>query len=322
MDLRQLRYFLQIVDSGSLSRASEILRIAQPSLSLQLKALEEELGTVLLIRHPRGVTPTDLGLLLCDHARKILREVDHAKDAIQSQIATPLGKVIVGLPTSACRGLTVPFIEALAEQFPSISLHIVESMTGFLDEWIRSGRLDVAVLYDPRPSEHVFTTDILTEDLHLLASPESSLKAGKAVPFEKVWKLPLVLPGVSNVLRGLMEQMAVRVGVDPGPILDCDSLPSILEMVKQGRYTIMPHFAATAEIGRGEIIALPIIDPTPSWTLSIAISKRVLNPRATEAVAELLVNVIRELVQNGDWHATLSRERNRNGKRSGLRPGA
>jgi DNA-binding transcriptional LysR family regulator len=319
MDLRQLRYFLQIVDSGSLSRASEILRIAQPSLSLQLKALEDELGTTLLIRHPRGVTPTDLGLLLCDHARKILREVDHAKDAIQSQIATPLGKVIVGLPTSACRGLTVPFMDALAGQFPSISLHIVESMTGFLDEWIRSGRLDVAVLYDPRSSEHVFTMDILTEELCLLASPAAGFRTDEAVPFEKIWRLPLVLPGASNVLRTLMEQMAVRAGVEPGPILDCDSLPSILEMVKQGHFTIMPRFAATAEIGRGEIIALPITDPTPSWTLSIAISNRALNPRASEAVAELLVNVIRDLVQDGRWQATLSRERARNGKRAGQR---
>jgi DNA-binding transcriptional LysR family regulator len=210
-------------------------------------------------------------------------------------------------------------MEALAEQFPSISLHIVESMTGFLDEWIRSGRLDVAVLYDPRPSEHVFTMDILTEDLCLLASPAAGFRAEEAVPFETIWRLPLVLPGASNVLRALMEQMAVRAGVEPGPILDCDSLPSILEMVKQGHFTIMPRFAATAEIGRGEIIALAIADPAPSWTLSIAISNRALNPRASEAVAELLVNVIRDLVQDGRWQATLSRERTRNGKRSAQR---
>lgn len=316
MDLRQLRYFLQIADSGSLSRASEILRIAQPSLSLQLKALEDELGAALLIRHPRGVTPTDLGLLLCDHARKILREVEHAKDAIQSQIETPLGKVIVGLPTSACRGLTVPFMEALGEQYPSIQLHIVESMTGFLDEWIRSGRLDVAVLYDPRPSEHVFTTDILTEELHLLASPTAGFSASEEVPFREIWRLPLVLPGASNVLRSLIEQMTVRAGLNPGPIQDCDSLPSILELVKQGHFSIMPRFAATAEIERAEIMALRMCDPTPTWTLSIAISNRALNPRASEAVAELLVHVVRGLVQSGRWQATLSRERPRGGKRA------
>jgi DNA-binding transcriptional LysR family regulator len=122
-----------------------------------------------------------------------------------------------------------------------------------------------------------------------------------------MWKLPLVLPGASNVLRALMEQMAVRAGVEPGSILDCDSLPSILEMVKQGHFTIMPRFAATADISRGEIIALPIADPAPSWTL------------ASEAVAELLVNVIRDLVQDGRWRATLSRDRARGSKRPGQR---
>lgn len=316
MDLRQLRYFLQIVDSGSLSRASEILRMAQPSLSLQLRALEEELGTVLLIRHPRGVTPTDLGLLLCDHARKILREVEHATSALQSQIANPLGKVVVGLPTSACRGLTVPLIKALGQQFPSIKLHIVESMTGFLDEWIRSGRIDVAVLYNPRPSEHVFTTDILSEQLHLLVSSRGEFKEMAEIQFNQIWQFPLVLPGGSNVLRSLLEQMTVRFGAEAGAIQDCDSLPSILELVKEGYCTIMPRFAATAEIERGEIIALRILDPSPSWTLSIAVSNRALNPRASKAVAEVLVNVVRDLVRTGHWDGTLSRERVRWGKRA------
>lgn len=315
MDLRQLRYFLQIVDCGSLSRASEILRIAQPSLSLQLKALEEELGAELLIRHPRGVTPTDLGLLLCDHARKILREVDHAKEAIQSQAANPLGKVVVGLPTSACRGLTVPFVQAVAHQLSGVSLHIVEAMTGVLDEWMRAGRLDVAVIYDRRASEHIVSTDIIVEELYLLASPAAAAKLPETVPFDTLWTLPLVLPGSSNILRTLIEQTAVRQGLDAGRIVDCDSLPGIIEMVTMGYYTVLPHFAAAAEITRGDIIARPIVAPTPSWTLSIVQSKRTLNPRASDAVAAVLVTVIRELIQTGEWRATPVRERSRGSRR-------
>jgi DNA-binding transcriptional LysR family regulator len=83
MDLRQLKYFVQIAESGNFSRAAEVLRIAQPSLSQQIKSLEEELGVKLLVRHARGVTATEHGQQLYDHARRILQELDHAKDSVR-----------------------------------------------------------------------------------------------------------------------------------------------------------------------------------------------------------------------------------------------
>ena len=95
MDLRQLKYFVQIAESGNFSRAAEILRIAQPSLSQQVKNLEEELGVELLLRHARGVTPTEMGQQLYDHARRILEEVDRVKDVVRSQSVNPSGRVAV-----------------------------------------------------------------------------------------------------------------------------------------------------------------------------------------------------------------------------------
>jgi LysR family nitrogen assimilation transcriptional regulator len=155
MDLRQLKYFVQIAESGNFSRAAEVLGVAQPSLSQQMRNLEDELGVELLARHARGVTPTELGQQLCDHARRILLEVDRAKEALRSRSANPSGRVSVGLPTSACRGLSLSLFQALAERQPNITLHLVEAMTGYLDELIQAGRLDVALLYDHKAFEHV-----------------------------------------------------------------------------------------------------------------------------------------------------------------------
>lgn len=309
MDLRQLRYFLQIVDCGSISRASEILRIAQPSLSLQLKALEEELNAELLVRHARGVTATDVGLLLCDHARKILREVDHAKEAVQSQAANPLGKVLIGIPTSACRGLTRPLVEATAEKLPGVSIHIIEAMTGGLDEWLRAGQLDVAVLYNRRVSEHVISQDILSENLGLIARTQDAENLPKTISFAETWSLPLVIPGPSNVFRTLVDELAIKKGLERASesITDCDSLPGILKMVSLGKYTILPSFAVNEEISRGDICSIPIHSPTPSWVLSVVQSKRTLNPRASEAVARVLTEVAGGLVHSGAWAATLLR---------------
>lgn len=143
MDLRQLKYFVQIAESGNFSRAAEVLRIAQPSLSQQMKNLEEELGVALLMRHARGVTPSELGQQFYDHARRILEEVDRVKDQVRSKSLNPSGRVSVGLPTSACRGLGLPLISAMAEHQPNIALHVVEAMTGYLDDFLQAGRLDV-----------------------------------------------------------------------------------------------------------------------------------------------------------------------------------
>jgi LysR family transcriptional regulator, nitrogen assimilation regulatory protein len=105
MDLRQLRSFVQIADLASISKAAERLHITQPSLSLQIKSLETELGVQLLTRHSKGVTPTNQGRVLVGHARKILGDLDQITKLLSSTSSNPTGRVAVGIPTSACRGL-------------------------------------------------------------------------------------------------------------------------------------------------------------------------------------------------------------------------
>jgi LysR family transcriptional regulator, nitrogen assimilation regulatory protein len=307
MDLRQLRYFTQIAESGNVSRAAEVLRIAQPSLSQQIKNLEEELGVDLLFRHSKGVTPTELGLQFYEHAQRILNEVERAKDVIRSRSSSPSGRVSVGLPTSACRGLSYPLFSAIAERLPHIALHIVEAMTGSLDEWIQSGRLDVALLYDHKAFENVAWTEMMVENLVLFVPPDSPVAQQSKIDFKQVFQMPLpvVLPGRPNVLRVVIEQLAARHNVDPAAI-DCDSLPAIAELVRSKKFAaIMPHFALAAEVSRGEMVAVPIVNPSPSWRLSVVVSQRTMNARGSENVASVLADVIASLVDQGIWKARL-----------------
>jgi DNA-binding transcriptional LysR family regulator len=306
MDLRQLRYLVQIAECGSLSRASEVLRIAQPSLSMQVKLLENELGAELLIRHARGVTPTDLGLEFIEHARKILREVERARDSIRAHASDPIGKVSVGLPTSACRGLSVQLLNTIAAKHPRVSLQIVEAMTGNLDEWIQLGRLDVALLYDHRAFEHVAWTEMMVEDLMLIVWAGSPLAREISIAYQQLAEILLAVPARPNVLRSILEHNAVRAGIEL-QTLECDSLPAIGRLVRDGGYaTVMNHFAFSEEIRRGELAAVPIVDPTPSWRLSVVVSQRTVNSRASEAVARVLADVIGDLVQKQIWMAHLT----------------
>jgi DNA-binding transcriptional LysR family regulator len=305
VDLRQLRSFVSVVECGSVSRAAELLRISQPSLSIQVRGLEDELGVDLLVRHPRGVTPTDIGLVFCDHARNILRDVDHARDAIRSQVSSPVGRVSLGLPTSACRGLSVPLLSAMKQRYPNISVHVVEGMTGTLDEWIQLGRLDVALLYNHRAYEHMAWNEVITEELQLHVPRGSRLARRKSIPFRELAHLPLVLPGRPNVLRALIEQIASRIDIRL-TAADCDSLPAIRQLVLAGSPTIMPPFAMAEEIGRGEMVAIPITAPKPTWELSIVVSQRTVHARASRIVAEVMASVITDLVKRRTWRARLS----------------
>jgi LysR family nitrogen assimilation transcriptional regulator len=305
MEFRQLKYFVQIAESGNFSRAAEVLRVAQPSLSQQMKNLEHELGVELLTRHARGVSTTELGQQFYDHARRILQEVDRAKETLRSQSANPSGQVSVGLPTSACRGISQLLFQALGARQPNITLHIVEAMTSYLDDYIQAGRLDVALLYDHKAFKHVAWTEMMVEDLMLFVAPDSPLALETSIPFSRLADLPVVLPGRPNVLRTVMEQFAARHNWAINA-LDCDSLPAIVKLVCQSRYcTVMPHFALTDEIGRGLMVALPIVDPTPSWRLSVVVSQRTMNMRGSEAVAEVLADVIAGMVETDTWRARL-----------------
>ncbi|MDX3929518.1 MAG: LysR family transcriptional regulator [Shinella sp.] len=305
MDLRQLRYFVQIAETGNFSRAAEYLRIAQPSLSQQIRNLEDDLGVELFKRHARGVTLTDLGHQFYDHARRILLGVERARDVIQAHSSNPTGKISVGLPTSAARNFSLPLFRAIAERQPNITLHLVEAMSGYLDDFMQAGRLDVALLYDHKAFENVAWTELIVEDHVLFVHPADRIARKREVRFKDVFDEPVVLPGRPHVLRNVIETLAAKSDVDIN-VIDCDSLPAISKLISQEHYrAIMPHFAFHEEIERQEMVPVNIVSPTPSWRLSVVVSDRTMNPRGSAAVAAIMADVMSELVAAGRWKARL-----------------
>lgn len=305
MDLRQLRSFVQIADLASISKAAERLHITQPSLSLQIKSLEIELGVQLLTRHSKGVTPTNQGRVLVGHARKILGDLDQITKLLSSTSSNPTGRVAVGIPTSACRGLSFRLIDTAKNRYPGIEVHIIEAMTAGLEEWIVTGKLDVALLYNHRPYENVAWTEMIIEDLMVISAAGARVAKEVGIRFSELATLPLTMPGKFNVVRNVIEQLAAKFEIEPNVVIDCDSLPGIVQLVRQGYFSVLPEFAVLDEIARGEVVAVPIVDPTPSWRLSVVLSKGTSNAHCSQAIAQLMAETIRSMVQNGLWRARL-----------------
>ena len=152
MNLRRLKYFVKIVDIGSLTQAADVLHIAQPALSQQLATLEGELKQQLLIRTKRGVTPTEAGNILYMHAQTILRQCEQAQSAVNCAGEALTGQVSVGLALgSAASTLAANLLQAVREQHPRILLYLNENFTSTLSELVTEGRMDMAVISEARP---------------------------------------------------------------------------------------------------------------------------------------------------------------------------
>jgi LysR family transcriptional regulator, nitrogen assimilation regulatory protein len=161
------------------------------------------------------------------------------------------------------------------------------------------------LLYDHRAFEHVAWTEMIREDLMMFVSANSPMAKRRSISFRKLFDHPVVLPGRPNVLRIVIEQLAARHDMVL-KVRDCDSLPAIAKLVCDAQFmAIMPHFAFVDEIARGEMVAIPIVNPTPSWTLSVVVSQRTLHSRASEAVARVMAEIIGDMVKRGVWQAKL-----------------
>lgn len=303
MDIRQLRYFQEIVAQGSLTRAAESLHVAQPALSLHLKNMEEQLGTRLLTRSRSGVTPTEAGDLLLQRARAILEDLARTEDDIRNLETDPSGIVRIGLPGTISAMVSLPLILAARERFPRITLNITEAMSGFVGDWLSEGKIDLAVLYSRSKDARIQSELLLEEELVVLwpADAERPLEMN----MEALDKVPMVLPSGAHGLRVLIDRTFQALGFAPEIAMEIDSFNNIKRLVAAGfGPSILPLYAVTEEVVAGSLRVSRIAAPG-LWR-----GAHLMSPggrpvtRALEAVHALLREVILDLRDKGAWAAS------------------
>mgnify|MGYP002041603826 FL=1 len=207
MDLRQLRYFIGIVEAKSFSRAAISLRVAQPALSLHVRNMEADLGTELLLRTPQGVVPTAAGELLLERARRLVADFEDMKRAVSESDNEPAGEVRLGLPGTIGELLSVPLILKTRQAYPRIHLTVAEAMSGFVLEWLAEGRVDLGLLYIPDDRHGLRSVALLSEELCLFGPAEGvpgcPPPQGGTATLDEICRMPLVLPGIGHGLRTL-----------------------------------------------------------------------------------------------------------------------
>jgi LysR family transcriptional regulator, nitrogen assimilation regulatory protein len=305
MELRELRNFMQVARTGSVSRAAQELRLAQPALSRQIQKLEHELGVSLFTRHGRGVRLTVSGAVLLERAETIAQLVQETREEIKEDRSLTRSRFTFGAPPAAGRLLIPQFAERFQKAWPQTTLHMREGVTSSLLEWLIDKRLDLALLHNPPHLESLNISPILSERMLVVGPPPARIKGRKHPKTYRIrdfGDLPLILPNMAHTNRRLVEQAALEHGLRLRIKIEADSVAFAKAMVENGLgYTILTYAAVQDELARKTLTVYPIVQPTLSTRVCIVTLREKQPPKLTLDSSAMLHDVCRALVRQKIW---------------------
>ena len=297
MDLRQLRYFVGIVQAGSLSRAADQLHVAQSALSHHLASLEAELDRQLVTRGPKGVLLTEAGAVLYRHAEAILRHLDFAKqDAVSAQ--NPCGRVSIGFPAAWAGIVGYELFVRIRRAYPRILLHLTDGNSALLRERLINGRLDVAVLFTGQAERGLAVEPLMLEELfYVTADPDPS-----PIQLADLAQRPLLVPGPGSGSQRIANQVFNKHGVTVESIAEIDTLSTLRRAIASGMGNAILPWCALYDADRGVTLnyrrfaGVDLVRP-----VALCFSEVGQRSPAIEAVALTLQNLVHELIEDGTW---------------------
>src|SRR5580704_8858426 len=244
MELHQLRYFCAIVDSGSFSRAARQSHVSQPSLSQQIRKLEDELGARLFDRLGRSVRLTEIGQTFLPRARAVLRELEAARGDLAQQENSMRGTIAVGVIPTVAPYLLPPHLTKFSRKFPEAKISIVEEITPILLERLRAASIDLALLALPIRGHEFETFPILTEPLFAALPQKHSLARRRSLALKDLRAEPFLLLRDGHCFRENALAACDRARLHPQIVFESGQFSSLLSMVGAGMgVSIVPEMA-------------------------------------------------------------------------------
>lgn len=296
MDLRGIRYFVQIAELGSITRAAQHLRVAQPALSRHLHALEQELGVTLLVRLPRGVRLTTAGRQFLDHCQRILRELARAQDELRSAAGAGKGRVILGVSPTTGPLLLPGVVERMRRQCPQISLKVVEGFSNQLYDWLQAGRADAAVLTNPVNSRSIRVAPLISEPVVVFANAQAR-PPRRYFTVAELARTPVVSTEAIRIIADeQLQRFRARVRLEA----EIDSVEAIRRLALRGSgLALMPASTFHEDVASGRLLALPVVDANIHRILTLAQQAERRPSPAVDEVAQIVAAEVRALAEQG-----------------------
>ncbi len=302
MDLKQLRAFVTVAETGNVTRASTLLNLVQPAVSRQLRLLEEDVGIELFERGRHGMQLTPSGKTLLDYARRILNEVARAKAEIRPADRPVAGIVSIGLLASTSDLLATLLVAEVHRLYPDIRLRLTIGYAGHLQDWLEAGDLDAALVYGQKENAALHVKAVIEENLWVVAPGAARLTRRRPVPLARVARERFVLPAASRGLRALIEHAVAQAGLELKVAAETNSVNVQKELVMQGHgWTILPAVGVQRELEAGLLSAAPLAAPGLARTIVLAAPSSRQATAPVRCVVGVLMDCLQSTFEQGRW---------------------
>ncbi|SEO57061.1 LysR family transcriptional regulator [Trujillonella endophytica] len=303
MDLRQLRAVVTAAETGSVTKAAQLLYLAQPAVSRQISSLEEELGVQLFDRTSSGMRPTAAGLAFVTRARRVLSELERARAEVAPTREAVTGIATIGILGSVEHLLAGPLVEVIGRKHPGIELHLATAYSGHLQQWLDDGDLDLALLYNLTTTQSVRVLPLLRDKLWAVAPREAGLRADQPVDLATVLSHPFIMPiAGQHGIRLLLDEARLHCDVQPRVVAQANSIALQTLLVEAGHgWTVLPGAGVSHHALEGRLSAAPLRAPEIVRTVGLGLPRAGKTPPAVEVVATELLTLVRAAVRSGRW---------------------
>jgi LysR family hydrogen peroxide-inducible transcriptional activator len=290
MNLRDFRYLVALADTRHFGQAATRCHVSQPTLSAQIRKLENYLGVELIERQPRRIALTDMGVKVVERARRLLAEADGIQ-ALTRKEGDPLaGKLKVGLIPTIGPYLLPLVARKLHKQLPKLQLMLYEYQTAVLLERLHKGEIDVGILALPVEMDGLESQKLYAEDFLLAVPSDHPLAKKTRVKPEDLPGETLLLLEDGHCLRDQALAVCSRVDVRESQDYRATSLETLRQMVAAGfGVTLLPTLAASGPFASNRGLALkPFASPVPTRTVGAVWRKSSTRTIAIKAVGHLI----------------------------------
>jgi LysR family hydrogen peroxide-inducible transcriptional activator len=292
MTLQQLEYIVTVDRFRHFAKAAEECRVTQPTLSMMIQKLEDELGLKLFDRSKHPVEPTRIGAEIIDKARGILLNTEHLREFVASEKGGVSGDFRLGIIPTVAPYLLPRFFPAFTGRYPDLNLQVSELRTSTIVEYIQSGKIDAAILATPLENPDLFEIPLYYEKFVAYVSPSSPLYDQESLsainmPVKDLWVLQEGHCLRTQIFHFCQEEMPQRFLYEAGSI---DTLIRIVDT--NGGYTILPELHLPYLTPEQSIHLRPIVSPEAVREISLVIHPDFVREKVLNAVAEVVKSLI------------------------------
>lgn len=289
MNLRELEYLVAVDEERHFNKAAQRCFVSQPTLSGQLKKLEDELGVMLIERNTRQVAMTDVGNAVAQQARKVLKEVKIIKEIALSFDDPMAGELQVGIIPTIAPYLLPVIIPELKQHFPNLTLWLHEFQTAVLLEKLKNAELDLLILALPIDSTEFSEIELFEESFWLAVSATEPLSKKNNIQLEDLLEKEMLLLEEGHCLRGQALDVCFSAGATENNSFRATSLETLRHMVAEGvGMTLLPELSVPKNKSSDSVCYIPFSEPKPSRRVGMLYRKGSYRQETYEKMASAI----------------------------------